>query len=113
MSFTAFQPQGPTVLVAASSSTGQAATQVCTGDQQGMFLSNPTTVTLYVANGSSLIAAAQPTTAIPAVGLALPAGQTRPLSLSGRSSAVGWLSAVTSAGAAAPGLFATPGQWGS
>lgn len=112
MSFTAFQQQGPTVLVAATSSTGTAATQVCTGNQQGMFLSNPSTVPIYCAVGSSTVAAGQPTTATPCPGLALRAGASFTLTVAGGSSVVGWLSAVTSAGAAAPGVFATPGQWG-
>jgi hypothetical protein len=110
MAFTAFQPQGNTALVAASSSTSVAATQVCTGGQQGMFLSNPSTITIYVGVGSSSIAAGQPTTATPCPGLTMPGGTQRALTVCGSS--FGWVSAVTSAGTAAPGLFATPGQWG-
>jgi hypothetical protein len=111
MTFTAFQPQGNTALVAASSSTSVQATQVCTGGQQGMYLSNPCTVPLYIAIGSSTVSAAQPTTAIPAAGLCIPNGMTRAFTVVGSS--FGWVSAVTSAGAAAPGLLATPGQWGN
>lgn len=96
-----------TKLVVASSSTGQAATQVCTGGEQGVFLSNPSTVSIYVAIGSSSVAAAQPTTGTPATGTCIPAGATRAFSNPGSN--FGWLSAVTSAGTAAPGLFATPG----
>ena len=104
-----FQPTGLTKLVAASSSTGVAATQVCTGSEQGMYLSNPSTVAIYLAIGSSSVAAAMPTTGVPATGLCLPAGAQRPFSAPGSPSATGWLSAVTSAGAAAPGILATPG----
>ena len=103
----AFQPSGLTKLVAASSSTGVAATQVCTGGEQGLYLANPSTVSIYVALGSSSVAAAMPTTGVPIAGLSLPAGTQRTLSAPGSN--FGWLSAVTSAGAAVPGLFVTPG----
>jgi hypothetical protein len=109
MPLNAFQPSGLTKLVAASSSTSVAATQVCTGSEQGMYLTNPCTVPLYVAQGSSTVQAAQPTTGIPATGFCLPAGASRVISVPGSAPATGWLSAVTSAGTAAPGLFATPG----
>lgn len=99
-----------TKLVAASSSTSVAATQVCTGGEQAMLLVNPSTVSLYVAWGSSTVAAAQPTTGTPAAGLCLPAGVQRVVSNPGTN--FGWLSAVTSAGSAAPGLFVTPGSGG-
>ena len=105
----AFLPSltGTTKLVAASSSTGVAATQVCTGSEGGMMLSNPSTVTIYAAIGSSSVAAGQPTTGTPAAGMAIPAGQMRSVFIPGNGN--GWVSAVTSAGSAAPGLFATPG----
>jgi hypothetical protein len=109
MTIAAFQPSGITKLVAASSSTSVAATQVCTGSEQGMFVSNPSTVTIYLAFGSSTISAAAPTTAVPASGLCLPAGTKHAFATPGSPAAVGWLSAVTSAGSAAPGIFATPG----
>jgi len=105
----AFQPSGLTKLVAASSSTGLAATQVCTGSEQGLYLANPSTVPIYLAVGSSSVAAAMPTTGTPTAGLCLPAGSQRTLAVRGSPPGNGWLSAVTSAGAAAPGLFVTPG----
>lgn len=110
MSLNAFQvaPIALTKLVAASSSTSVAATQVCTGSEQGMLLSNPSTVPLYVAIGSSNVSAAQPTTGTPATGICIPSGAVRTFSTPGAPT-YGWLSAVTSAGSAAPGLFATPG----
>lgn len=111
MNIGAFFPQGLTVLVAASSSTGAAATRINTGNVAGAMLSNPCTVPLYVAIGSSSVAAAQPTTAVPIAGLCIPSGQTMMVGVA-PSSSFGWLSAVTSAGAAAPGLFVTPGQMG-
>lgn len=101
-----FQIANNTKLVAASSSTGVAATQVCTGNEQGMFVSNPSTVAVYLAFGSSTVAAAMPTTAAPALGACLPPSAARSFDTPG---IYGWLSAVTSAGAAAPGIFATPG----
>lgn len=109
MELAAFFPQGLTKLVAASSSTSVAATQVSTENGAGMLLSNPSTVAVYVAIGSSAVQAAQPTTAAPAEGLCLPNGTMRWVSIKS-SSDFGWVSAVTSAGTAAPGLFATPGQ---
>lgn len=113
MSFTAFllSSAATTKLVACSSSTSVAATQVCTGGEQGMFLSNPTSVPVYLAVGTSAVSAAQPTTAAPAAGLCLPSGATRPISCPGTNS--GWLSAVTSAGSGTPGVLATPGFYGS
>jgi hypothetical protein len=113
MTFTAFllSSGATTKLVAASSSTSVTATQVCTGGEQGMFISNPTTVPVYLAVGTSAVSAAQPTTAQAAAGLCLPSGVARPFSCPGTNS--GWLSAVTSAGAAAPGVLATPGFYGS
>lgn len=107
MSFTAFQPSGNTVLIAASSSTASTPTQVSTGGQQGMFISNPSTIPVYVAAGSSSIQAACPTTAVPCAGLCIPSGQTRPLT----TPPSGWLSGATSAGSAT--IFATPGLYGS
>lgn len=106
MSINAFQISNNTKLVAASSSTGLAATQVCTGTEQGMFISNPSTVAIYLAIGSSAVAAAMPTTAAPALGACLPPSAARAFATPGSN---GWLSAVTSAGAAAPGVLATPG----
>lgn len=106
MSNQAFQISGLSVLIAASSSTGLAPTQVSTGNQGGMFVSNPSTVSVYVAYGSSTIAAAVPTTAAPARGDCIPAGRCRPYATPSI-----WLSAVTSAGAA--NVFATPGYGGA
>lgn len=102
----AFQIANTTKLVAASSSTGLAATQVCTGQEQGMFVSNPSTVAIYLAIGSSSVAAGLPSTGTPALGACLPPSAARAFDTPGSN---GWLSAVTSAGAAAPGIFATPG----
>jgi hypothetical protein len=108
MSFTAFQPSGPTCLVAASSSTASTPTQVSTGNQQGMHIVNASTATLcvYVAAGSSTVQAACPTTAVPAVGLCIPAQGYVNIS----SPPAGWLSAATSGGSAS--VFATPGFYG-
>lgn len=109
MALNAFQPQGLTVLVAASSSTSVAATQLTTFTGiSGVFLSNPSTMSLYIAIGSSSVSAAQPTTAVPISGLCLQSGKERTFTI-GATTASNWISAVTSAGTAAPGLFATPG----
>lgn len=109
MPFTAFQPQGPTVLIAATSSTaGAERSQVCTGSQQGMHVVNTSTasVPVYVAAGSSTVQAACPTTALPANGLCIPAQASVNLA----TPPGGYLSAVTSAGAVS--VFATPGYAG-
>ena len=111
MNIDAFYPQGLTDLVAASSSTSIAATQISTGNVCGAMLSNPSTVAIYVAVGSSLVAAAVPTTAAAALGLCIPGGQMRMIGVPNNPTFC-WLSAVTSLGAAAPGLFVTPGQMG-
>ncbi len=114
MSQNIFSPSGNTVLVAASSSTSVAATAISTteGVVHAVRLCYPTTggvgVPVYVALGSSSIAAAVPTTAAPAAGLPVPAGSDFVM-LAGPGLSFAWLSAVTSAGTAAPGLFATPG----
>lgn len=108
MTFRSFIPMGPSKLVAASSSTaGGEITQVCTGNQQGMWVANPSTVPVYVAAGSSTVQAACPTTAVPATGMCIPNGQAVPIVVP----PAGWLSAVTSAGSAT--VFATPGSYGS
>lgn len=107
MSLTAFQPNGNSVLVAASSSTASTPTQVCAGNQQGMWIANNSTIPVYLAIGSSSIQAACPTTAVPCAGLSLPAGQCRPFT----TSPAGWLSAATSAGSAL--VSATPGAYGA
>jgi hypothetical protein len=106
MAFTAFQPSGNTALVAASSSTASTPTQVSTGSQQGMYVSNASTVPVYVAAGSSTIQAAQPTTAVPCPGLCINPGEGLALA----TPPAGWLSAATSAGSAL--VFATPGFYG-
>lgn len=111
----AFQPSGPTVLVAATSSTGAAATQLSTtpGVCNGVRLCYPTTgstpgVPVYVALGSSSIAAGVPTTATPALGLPVRSGETITIFV-GPGLNSNWISAVTSAGSAVGGLYATPG----
>lgn len=103
MPLNAFQQRSTTKCIAASSA-GSAAVQVSTGSEQGMFLSNPTTLPVYVIDGgSSSVAASFPTTSTPAKGLCIPAG------LAGAfvTDPGGWLSAATSAGSA--NIFATPG----
>lgn len=108
MAFTAFQPQGTTKLIAASSSTASTATQVSTGGNQGMWVVNASTATLpvYVAVGSSDVQAACPTTGTPAQGLCIPAQTGKNIT----TPPGGWLSAATSAGSAS--VFATPGFYG-
>ena len=109
MNGNAFLPQGPTVLVAATSSTGVAATQISTANVNAAMLSNGTTVPIYALLGSSAVAAAAPTTTVSSNGgMCIPAGRMVMTSIA-PSSAGNWISAVTSAGAAAPGLHATPG----
>lgn len=109
MPLTGFQPMGTTKLVAASSSTASTPTQVSTGSQQGMHVVNASTATLcvYVAAGTSTVQAACPTTDTPAYGLCIPAQDYVNIT----TPPGGWLSAATSAGAAA--VFATPGAYGS
>lgn len=99
----AFQPQGNTALVSVTTSTAIAATQVCTGNQQGMYLANMSTNAIYLAMGSSSIGASLPSTTTPSAGTCLPAGGYRAFTCP----PAGWLSAVTSAGTAT--LYATPG----
>lgn len=117
MSLEAFSPSGNTVLVAASSSTGAAATQLSTtpGVSHAVRLSYPTTaaaaVPIYVAIGSSGVAASVPTTAAPSAGFPIQANGSFVFYI-GPNIDRNWISAVTSAGTAAPGLFATPGSFG-
>ena len=100
-------PGSITKLVAASSSTSIAATAVCTGGENGLLLSNPSTVAIYASIGSSLVSASQPTTSL-AGGICIPPSGVKAFLVPGTPT-YGWVSAVTSAGSAAPGLFATPG----
>lgn len=103
-----FEPQGPTVLVLASSTTGSAATQISTANQNGAMLVNPSTFPIYALLGSSDVAAAVPTTAPSSnAGMCIPPGIVSTVTIA-PSSARNWLSAVTSAGGPA-NLFATPG----
>lgn len=109
MAFTAFQPQGTTKLVAASSSTASTPTQVSTGNHQGMQVVNASTAALnvWIATAHTSDVQAQiPTTATPATGMFLPPNE--PLNLT--TPPGGWLSAITTAGTAS--VFATPGFYG-
>lgn len=109
MSLAAFQIQGATVLVAASSSTGLPPTQVSANFVTGALLVNPSTVPIYVAFGSSSIAASVPTTSLPGFGACIRAGADRAFNIGPSPINSQWCSAVTSAGAASPGLLVTPG----
>ena len=103
-----FQPFGNSVLVAASSSTSGAGQQVSTGGAQTLMIANASTIPVYLAvAASSAVQAACPTTAVPAPGMALLGGNQAPITIPPQ----GWLSAVTSGGAAS--LFVTPGAFGS
>lgn len=109
MSINAFQPQGNTYLIAASSSTSGTATQYSTVNaNSGVLVTNPSTVTVYVAFGSSTVQSVVPTTSTPNVGIPFPGGTARTFNLSANPTNM-WVSAVTSAGTAAPGLFVTGG----
>ena len=102
----AFRPSGNTVLVVATSSTGQTPTLWSTGNMSGCWVSNQSTLAVWLAWGSSAIAAGIPTTAAPCAGLALPSTLSRCFTL-GPNNAVAWISAVTSGGSA--NIYVTPG----
>lgn len=105
----AFKPAGPTVLVVGTSSTsGANATQWSTGNQSQCWVQNGSTTTLYIAFGSSSVIAAQPTTSLPCVGLALPSSFGRCFTIGPSTSQCAWVAAATSAGSSAL-LFVTPG----
>ena len=104
----AFRPSGNTVLVVATSSTGTAATNWSTGNQHQCWISNGSTTMVYIAFGSSLVAAGQPTTAIPTLGLALPSSSSHAFTFGPNTASAGWVSVVTSAGSSAL-VFITPG----
>lgn len=109
MPLNAFMPQGNTYLVAASSSTSVAATQWSTvNGKMGLYLSNPSSVTIYCAFGSSSVQASMPSTSTPSAGFAIRSASDRSLNLTSNPTN-SWLSAVTSAGTATPGLLITPG----
>ncbi len=86
-----------------ASSAGSAPVQVNQGSQQGMWVANPTTLPVYIADGTSSIQASFPTTSTPGAGLCIPAGLAGPFTVDPH----GYLSAATSAGTAT--IFATPG----
>lgn len=105
MSNESFRIAGNSVLVAASSSTGQSATQLSSGGgSPTCYVANPSTSPVYIAFGSSSIAAGVPTTSTPSLGLCLPVGVARPFNAGPDTF---WLSAVTSAGSAL--IYATAG----
>ena len=102
----AFRPVGNTVLVAATSSTGQAATKWNTVGMSGCWVSNQSTLAVWLAWGSSSVAASIPTTLTPSLGLALPSTLSRCFSL-GPNDNLAWISAVTTGGSA--NIYVTPG----
>jgi hypothetical protein len=107
MSFdSAFRPSGNTVLVVATSSTGQPATQWTTGNMSQCWVSNQSTLAVWLAWGPSSVSAGIPTTAAPCLGLALPSTLSRCFTL-GPNDSVAWISAVTSGSSAA--IYVTPG----
>ena len=102
----AFRPQGNSLLILTSSSTGAQAQQLSTGSATEVMLTNASTAAVvYVAFGSSSIAAVCPTTSAPGVGMALPFSFAKVFSY---GPANNWISAVTSAGSAT--LYAQPGS---
>lgn len=102
----AFRPSGNTVLVVASSSTSALATQWNTGNMSQCWVSNQSTLAVWLAWGSSTINAAIPTTGTPCQGLALPSTLSRCFTIGPNNNAA-WISAVTSAGTA--NIYVTPG----
>jgi hypothetical protein len=102
MTLAAFQARGNTQSIQASSA-GSTPVQVCTGSQQGMFISNPTTQPAYFVDGSSSVLATFPTTNAAGTGLCLPGGSAGAFVTDPH----GWLSVATSGGAF--NIFATPG----
>jgi len=105
----AFRPQGNTVLVVATSSTGAAPTNWSPGNVSGCYVSNGSTTMVYLAFGSSSVAASQPTTAAPGLGIALPSSTAKAFTFGPNTANAGWVSAVTSAGSSAL-VFVTPGH---
>jgi len=99
MSLAAFQAQGLTYAIAA----GNAAVQVSTAGQQGLYVANPNAQAVFLAFGSSAVTAAAPTTAAPSTGLCLPAGRERTYSIPPGC----YMAAATTGGAAT--VYATPG----
>lgn len=107
MSNESFRAAGLSVLVAASSSTSAAPTQVVLNNGlPTVYVANPSTVPVYIAFGTSSVTAGCPTTAVPCAGLCLPSGQGQAFN-AGPAVLTSWLSAVTSAGSAS--IFATAG----
>ena len=102
----AFRPQGNSLLILTSSSTGAAAQQLSTGNATSVMLTNTSTaLPVYVAFGSSSVAAGCPTTGTPALGMALPFNSAKVFDYGPGNL---WISAVTSAGSAT--LYAQPGS---
>lgn len=105
----AFRPAGNTILVVASSSTGVAATQwsstLTAANMTVAWTANTGAVPVYLAFGSSSVAAAIPTTS-GNPGLTFPSSYAKALSVGPGLNA--WVSAVTSAGTA--NVYLTPGD---
>ncbi len=105
MSNESFRPAGNTVLVSVSSSTATTATQMA---GPVLYLSNPSSIQVFVAFGTSSIQAGNPTTA-GAPGLSVPSAFAEAFNI-GPSSSMCWVSACTSAGSASIYLTAGTGQ---
>ena len=106
----AFRPAGNTVLVAATSSTGIAPTNWSTGNMPNAFVTNASSVSAWIAFGSSAASgfASIPTTSTPSLGIQIPSSSYRCFTFGPNTANCGWISAVTSAGASAS-IFVTPG----
>jgi hypothetical protein len=102
----AFRPAGNTVLVIATTSTSAQATQWSTGNMSGCWVSNQSTLAVWLAWGSSTINASIPTTAAPSQGLALPSTLSRCFTIGPNNNAA-WVSAVTTGATA--NIYVTPG----
>ena len=101
--YLAFQPQGATSLIAATT-TASAAIQIATGGQQGCkVLVVGSTQHVFLAFGVSTATAVLPTTSTPALGIPLQPSSDQSFTVPANA----WVSAITSSGTAS--VYITPG----
>lgn len=110
MSNQSFRPVGNTVLCSLTTSTGLGPTQWNAVSMPAAYVSNISTNAIYLAFQSSGAPTASVPTTAGAVGVCVPAGQTRIFTPGPNATNVGWVSACTSAGTASLYLTAGTGQ---
>lgn len=104
-------PAALTKLISASTG-GNVLTQVCTGGEEGVLITNNSSISACVAFGSSSIVATIPTTATPATGMCVGSFESKVFWMPG-GPGKGYMDAISLVTLNSAKLFATPGFGGS